>query len=294
MQVSSNIREFNARESEKTTKSIKRSLTKTEILRLILNIIVVIFVLFPIIYAFVMSVKPSHELYDKTFFTAHPTLDNYKDVFKIAPIEGYIINSLIVAVIITVFQMVTAILSAFALHFLNFKKKGLLFAIIMATTMIPGETTIISNFLMISGWGFTDSFFGLVAPYLTSAMGIFLFRQAFKSFPMEIYEASKIDGASDLGFIFRILIPLSKPTIGALAVQSFLGAWNMYMWPLLITGSDRYRTVQIGISMLNSADSQSMLLMIAGVVVCMIPSLIVFMFAQKNMVKGLTTGAVKG
>ena len=294
MQVSSNIREFNARESEKTTKSIKRSLTKTEILRLILNIIVVIFVLFPIIYAFVMSVKPSHELYDKTFFTAHPTLDNYKDVFKIAPIEGYIINSLIVAVIITVFQMVTAILSAFALHFLNFKKKGLLFAIIMATTMIPGETTIISNFLMISGWGFTDSFFGLVAPYLTSAMGIFLFRQAFKSFPMEIYEASKIDGASDLGFIFRILIPLSKPTIGALAVQSFLGAWNMYMWPLLITGSDRYRTVQIGISMLNSADSQSMLLMIAGVVVCMIPSIIIFMFAQKNMVKGLTTGAVKG
>ena len=291
MQVSSNIKEINAKQKEK---SIKTSLKKTEVLRLILNIIVVFFVLFPIIYAFVMSVKPSHELYDKTFFTAHPTINNYKDVFKIAPIEGYIINSLIVSVIITSFQMVTAILSAFALHFLNFKKKGILFAIIMATTMIPGETTIISNFLMISGWGFTDSFFGLVAPYLTSAMGIFLFRQAFKSFPMEIYEASKIDGASDLGFIFRILIPLSKPTIGALAVQSFLGAWNMYMWPLLITGSDRYRTVQIGISMLNSADSQSMLLMIAGVVVCMIPSLIIFMFAQKNMVKGLTTGAVKG
>ncbi len=272
----------------------KESLDTGKIIRLILNVIVVIFVLFPIIYAFVMSVKPSHELYDKTFFTASPTLQNYKDVFKIAPIEGYIINSLIVSVIITAFQMVTAILAAFALHFLHFKQKGLLFAIIMATTMIPGETTIISNFLMISGWGFQDSFFGLVAPYLTSAMGIFLFRQAFKTFPMEIYEASKIDGASDLGFIFRILIPLSKPTIGALAVQSFLGAWNMYMWPLLITGANSYRTVQIGISMLNSADAQSMLLMIAGVVVCMIPSLIIFMFAQKNMVKGLTQGAVKG
>lgn len=272
----------------------KESLDTGKIIRLILNVVVVIFVLFPIIYAFVMSVKPSHELYDKTFFTANSTLQNYKDVFKIAPIEGYIINSLIVSVIITAFQMVTAILAAFALHFLHFKQKGLLFAIIMATTMIPGETTIISNFLMISGWGFQDSFFGLVAPYLTSAMGIFLFRQAFKTFPMEIYEASKIDGASDLGFIFRILIPLSKPTIGALAVQSFLGAWNMYMWPLLITGADSYRTVQIGISMLNSADAQSMLLMIAGVVVCMIPSLIIFMFAQKNMVKGLTQGAVKG
>ena len=291
MQVSSN-RNQSRMLNAKITK--KQSVDGSRVFRLILNIIVVILVLFPIIYAFVMSVKPSHELYDKTFFTANPTFKNYKDVFKIAPIEGYIMNSLIVSIIITVFQMVTAILAAFALHFLNFKKKGLLFAIIMATTMIPSETTIISNFLMISGWGFTDSFFGLVAPYLTSAMGIFLFRQAFQSFPMEIYEASKMDGASDLGFIFRILIPLSKPTIGALAVQSFLGAWNMYMWPLLITGADRYRTVQIGVSMLNSADSQSMLLMIAGVVVCMIPSLIIFMFAQKNMVKGLTTGAVKG
>lgn len=291
MQVSSN-RNQSRMVNAKITK--KQSVDGSRVFRLILNIIVVILVLFPIIYAFVMSVKPSHELYDKTFFTVNPTLQNYKDVFKIAPIEGYIINSLIVSIIITVFQMITAILAAFALHFLNFRKKGLLFAVIMATTMIPGETTIISNFLMISGWGFTDSFFGLVAPYLTSAMGIFLFRQAFQSFPMEIYEASKMDGASDLGFIFKILIPLSKPTIGALAVQSFLGAWNMYMWPLLITGSDRYRTVQIGISMLNSADSQSMLLMIAGVVICMIPSLIIFMFAQKNMVKGLTTGAVKG
>ena len=293
MQVSNNSISFLKSLNNKKTLR-KESLDTGKIIRLILNVIVVIFVLFPIIYAFVMSVKPSHELYDKTFFTANPTLQNYKDVFKIAPIEGYIINSLIVSVIITAFQMVTAILAAFALHFLHFKQKGLLFAIIMATTMIPGETTIISNFLMISGWGFQDSFFGLVAPYLTSAMGIFLFRQAFKTFPMEIYEASKIDGASDLGFIFRILIPLSKPTIGALAVQSFLGAWNMYMWPLLITGADSYRTVQIGISMLNSADAQSMLLMIAGVVVCMIPSLIIFMFAQKNMVKGLTQGAVKG
>lgn len=275
-----------------TSLKIKKKAPKY--IRLFLNILLVGVILFPIVYAFVMSVKPPEELYSQKFFTLNPTLENYKNAFEIAPIEGYILNSLIVSVIITVMQMVTAILAAFALHFLNFKKKALIFAIIMATTMIPGETTIISNFLMISGWGFTDSFFGLVAPYLTTAMGIFLFRQAFQSFPMEIYEASKMDGASDLSFIVRILIPLSKPTIGALAVQSFLGAWNMYMWPLLITGTDSYRTVQIGISMLNSADSQSMLLMIAGVVVCMIPSLIIFIFAQKNMVKGLTTGAVKG
>ena len=170
----------------------------------------------------------------------------------------------------------------------------ILFAIIMSTMMIPGEATIISKFLMVSGWGMADSLAGLVLPYLTTAMGIFLFRQAFRSFPMEIYEASKIDGCSNFRFVFQILIPLSRPTIGALSVSSFLGAWNMYMWPLLITGSDKYRTVQIGLSMLNSVDSESMVLMIAGVVVCMISSLIIFLFAQKNMIKGLTAGSVKG
>jgi sn-glycerol 3-phosphate transport system permease protein len=111
---------------------------------------------------------------------------------------------------------------------------------------------------------------------------------------MEIYESAHIDGCSDLKFIIKILIPISRPVIGALSVAAFLGAWNMYMWPLLITGSDEYRTVQIGISMLNSVDSQSMVLMIAGVVICMIPSLVIFFFARKNMIKGLTTGAVKG
>lgn len=157
MQTSRSLKVFSREKN--IEKSKKKKMNKSTALRLVLNIILVIFVLFPIIYAFVMSVKPGHELYNKTFFTAKPTLVNYRDVFKIAPIEGYILNSLIVSVIITVFQTFTAIFAAFALHFLNFKKKGLLFAIIMATTMIPGETTIISNFLMISGWGFTDSFF---------------------------------------------------------------------------------------------------------------------------------------
>ncbi|MGO1580855.1 MAG: carbohydrate ABC transporter permease [Peptoniphilaceae bacterium] len=264
--------------------------------RLLLNICLSIVVLFPLIYAISMSLKPASEIYvdNPSLFTANPTIQNYIEVFKLAPIEGYILNSFIVSIIIMLSQIGTAIIAAFAFHFLNFKFKGTLFALIMSTMMIPTETTIISNFLMISGWGLSNSYIGLVLPYLTSAMGIFLFKQSFKSFPMEIYESSKIDGCSNLRFVLTILIPISKPVIGALSVSAFLGAWNMYMWPLLMTGSDSYRTVQIGISMLNSVDSQSMVLMIAGVVVCMIPSLIIFLFAQKNMIRGLTQGAVKG
>lgn len=267
-----------------------------KMIRLILNILVVIVVLFPLIYAISMSLKPPNEIYSQTpsIFTANPTLQNYADVLNMAPIELYILNSFLVSTVIMVSQIGTAMIAAFAFHFLKFKFKGILFAIIMSTMMIPGEATIISNFLMVSGWGLSNTYLGLVLPYLTTAMGIFLFRQAFKNFPMEIYESAHMDGCSDFKFIFRILIPISRPVIGALSVSSFLGAWNMYMWPLLMTGSDQYRTVQIGISMLNSVDSQSMVLMIAGVVICMIPSLIIFFFARKNMIKGLTTGAVKG
>lgn len=265
-------------------------------IRLLLNIILAIIVLFPLIYALGMSLKPSSEIYSQSpsIFTSNPTIQNYLDVFEIAPIGLYILNSFLVSTVIMVSQIGTAIIAAFAFHFLKFKFKAILFAIIMSTMMIPGEATIISNFLMVSGWGLTNTYIGLVLPYLTTAMGIFLFRQAFQSFPMEIYESANIDGCSDLKFILKILIPISRPVIGALSVASFLGAWNMYMWPLLITGSDEYRTVQIGISMLNSADSQSMVLMIAGVVICMIPSLVIFFFARKNMIRGLTTGAVKG
>lgn len=281
------------------TANKKRNISQNnfgKFIRLLLNIILAIIVLFPLIYALGMSLKPSSEIYSQSpsIFTSNPTIQNYLDVFEIAPIGLYILNSFLVSTVIMVSQIGTAIIAAFAFHFLKFKFKAILFAIIMSTMMIPGEATIISNFLMVSGWRLTNTYIGLVLPYLTTAMGIFLFRQAFQSFPMEIYESANIDGCSDLKFILKILIPISRPVIGALSVASFLGAWNMYMWPLLITGSDEYRTVQIGISMLNSADSQSMVLMIAGVVICMIPSLVIFFFARKNMIRGLTTGAVKG
>ncbi len=267
-----------------------------KIVLLVLNIALVSLVLFPIVYALMMAIKSPVEIYsqNQSLFPKEVTFTNFIDVFRTAPIARYIFNSFVVSIIITFSQVFTAMLAAFAFHFLKFRASGILFAIIMSTMMIPGEATIISKFLMVSGWGMADSLAGLVLPYLTTAMGIFLFRQAFRSFPMEIYEASKIDGCSNFRFVFQILIPLSRPTIGALSVSSFLGAWNMYMWPLLITGSDKYRTVQIGLSMLNSVDSESMVLMIAGVVVCMISSLIIFLFAQKNMIKGLTAGSVKG
>lgn len=263
---------------------------------IVLNVIAWLIIMFPLIYAFLMAIKPSGELYDpnSVLFPQNPTLSNFVDVFDIAPIGRYIMNSLIVAVSITLLQITTSILAAFAFRFLNFKGKGIIYGLILSTMMIPGEAVIISQFLMVSGWGLTDSITVLIIPFIVSAFNIFLCVQALENFPYEIYESAKIDGCSDFRFAFMMVLPLIKPTIGAMAVQSFLAGWNMYMWPLLVTNDDSNRTVQIGISMLNSVDSQSLVLMVAGVVICMIPSLAIFIVGQRNMIKGLTSGAVKG
>lgn len=275
---------------------VKKFWNWRSIILLIVNLAVAGIVLFPLIYAISMSLKAPSEVYqqDASFFPESPVFSNYIDVFKTAPIATYIKNSLIVAVAITFSQIITSIFAAFSFHFLKFKGSSVIFAVILATMMIPGESVIVSQYIMVSGWGWVDSLRVLIIPFMTSALGIFLFRQALHSFPAEIYESARMDGCSNIRFIITILIPLLRPTIGALAVQSFLGAWNMFMWPLLVTNADEYRTVQIGVSMLNSVDSQSMVLMLAGVVICMVPSLLIFIFGQKNMIKGLTAGSVKG
>ncbi|WP_225742978.1 carbohydrate ABC transporter permease [Marinilactibacillus sp. Marseille-P9653] len=273
---------------------MKQNLTKFMLLGI--NIILVSIVLFPLLYAVTMSLKSPSEVYRSTFQFLPETwqFSNYRDAFNVAPLGRYIFNSFVVALAITGGQLVSGALAAFSFEFLDSKGKEVMFALVLATLMVPGEATIVSNYLQISQWGWLDSFPALIVPFLTSATTIFLFRQFFKSFPIALYESAKIDGCSNLRFIFQILLPLSKPAIGAVSVNAFINAWNMYMWPLLVSGSDKYRTVQIGVSMMNSVDSESIVLMLAGVVIVLIPSLLIFVVGQKSLVKGLFSGSVKG
>ncbi len=265
-------------------------------LRLGANVIVALIVLLPLLYAVSIAFMPSSELFTTDFnlLPSHPTWDNFSEALAKVPLMRFVLNSFLVAGLITVGQIISCSLAAFSFSFLDFKGKNLLFMLVMATMMVPGEATIISNYLTVSGWGWLDSYQVLIVPYLTSAMGIFLFRQFYLSFPISLYESAKIDGCRNLRFIVQILIPLTKSAIGAMAVYTFINAWNMYMWPLLVTGSDTMRTVQIGISMLDSVDSQSITMMIAGVVMIIVPSLLVFIVGQKQLIKGMFSGAVKG
>lgn len=298
--ISIELDSYNAEEVEKLHRLMNaRALRKKRIRKTVLvavNIIFALFMLFPLLYSVSVSIMPGDELFtmDLNIIPSHPTFENYIRAFTQVPLVRFILNSFLVAGCITIGQIITCSLAAFAFSFLEFKGKNFLFMLVMATMMVPGEAVIISNYLTVSSMGILDTYLVLILPSLTSAMGIFLFRQFYMTFPISLYESAKLDGCGNLRFIVKILIPLTKSAIGAMAVYTFINAWNMYMWPLLVTGSNERRTVQIGISMLDSVDSQSITLMIAGVVMIIIPSISIFIIGQKQLIRGMFSGAVKG
>ncbi|MCH3908296.1 MAG: carbohydrate ABC transporter permease [Sphaerochaeta sp.] len=263
---------------------------------LLLNIPLLSIILVPLLYTFAISVMPADEIYQSRLLPSAISWANYIQAFT-NPYYNFlrmILNSFIVSVSVMLGQMITCSLAAFAFAFLEFKGKRVLFLLVLATMMVPGEVTIVANYLTISGWGMLDSYSALIIPYLTSAMGIFLLRQYYLTFAKELHEAAMLDGCSDLRFLLSIVIPLSKPALGALGAYEFLMTWNQYLWPLLVTNSKQFRTVQIGISMLYDVDAESLGLMMAGVVIVVVPSLSIFVFLNKQLINGLMAGAVKG
>lgn len=264
--------------------------------RFLLNIPLMLVILVPLLYTISISVMPPDEIYGNHLIPTSVKFTNYIQAFT-NPYYNFprmILNSFIVSTTVMLGQMVTCSLAAFAFSFLQFKGKKILFIAVLATMMVPGEVTIIANYLAMAQWGWLDSYRALIFPFLTSAMGIFLLRQYYLTFAKELYEAAKLDGCSNLRFLTSIVVPLSRPALGALGAYVFLNTWNQYMWPLLVTNSREFRTVQIGISMLYDIDAVSLGLMMAGVVIVIVPSLSIFVFMNKQLINGLMAGAVKG
>lgn len=262
----------------------------------LISLVIGLIVISPILYAISVSFMTPGEI-----FTLPPKLlpkgfylGNYTLAINTVPIFRFIFNSFIVSIIVTLGQLITACLSAYAFSFYEFKGKNILFIAIIATMMIPGEAIIISNYLTISSWKLIDTYRGLVIPHLTSALGIFMMRQYFLTVPKELKEASVMDGCSSLKFLTRILIPISKPVSASLGIYIFITTWNQYMWPLLVTSKPETRTVQIGLSMLQSAEAQNFGMILAGIVLIILPSIFIFIIGQKQLIDGMTSGAVKG
>jgi ABC-type glycerol-3-phosphate transport system permease component len=196
--------------------------------------------------------------------------------------------------VVTVGQLITCSLAAYALAVLSFPGKALFFFIFLATLMIPWEATIVPNYLTVVGLGWKDSYQGLIVPFLASGFGIFLLRQYFMTIPRELYEAAVLDGCGRTRYLWNILLPLSRPALGTLAVYTFLNTYNQYYWPLLVTDSPEWRTTQVGITAFRSSEVALFNLQMAGTIIVMIPTLALLVIGQRQLVRGLTAGALKG
>lgn len=253
-------------------------------------------VAFPILFALGMSLMsgPEAASYPPHIIPHQLQLGNFALAMDTAPLGRFMVNSFIVSLIITVAQLVTASLAAYAFAFLDFPFKNVIFTLFLFTMMIPSESTLIPNYLTMRTLGWIDSYQGLTIPYMATAFGTFLLRQYFLTLPKELFDAASIDGCSRFRYLWSIVLPMSRPALGTLGVYAFITTWNQYLWPLLMTNSTSMRTVQIGIGMLQFQDAATWNIIMAGVVVILLPSILTLIIGQKQLIKGLTSGAVKG
>jgi sn-glycerol 3-phosphate transport system permease protein len=258
-------------------------------------------VLFPVYVAVVGSLLRPEQLVQRppALLPTDPQWGTYAEAWSGGHFSRYLVNSAVVTGIIVAGQVLTSILAGYAFAMLSFPGKRVIFVVFLATMMVPFEVTIVTNLTTISqGIGpveldWYDSYAGLTVPFLATGFGAFLLRQAFAQVPRELRDAAAIDGCGHLGFLWRVAIPLARPTIAALGVFSFLAAWNQYLWPLLVTEDDRLRTVQIGLKQLRSTQIDQANVTLAGTVLATLPLIALLILFQKHLIRGLTTGAIK-
>jgi sn-glycerol 3-phosphate transport system permease protein len=257
--------------------------------------VVALLVLLPLLFAFSLSLQGP--TISPTLLPDFGKLDwgSFRQVFSEEPnLTRWIINSFVVSLAVTLGQLITSALAAYALANMNFRGKIFFFFFFLGTLMIPWESTIIPNYLAVTRLGWKDSYQGLIAPFLAGGFGIFLLRQYFLTIPRDLYEAAVLDGCGYARYLWSILLPLSRPALATLAVYTFLNTWNQYYWPLLVVDSPEWRTTQIGITAFRSSEVTVYNLQMASTIIVMLPTLILLVLGQRQLVRGLTAGALKG
>ena len=255
-----------------------------------------IVVAFPLLLALSYSFMSESEIatFPPPLFPAAPSFDNYAKVLATIPIGRYLLNSFVVSIAVVIGQLITASLAAYAFSFLAFRGRTLLFFVFLSTLMIPWEATIIPNYMTVRDLGWLDTYQGLAVPFMATAFGTFLLRQAFMQIPRELWDSSRIDGASSFRFLRSMVIPLSRPALGTVAIYGFLSTYNQYFWPLLVTNQTLMRTTQVGVAQLRFEETLRWGLVMAGVIMVAVPTLALLVLGQRQLIRGLTAGAVKG
>ena len=256
-------------------------------------------VLFPFYWMILTSVK-SYGSYNAehvpAFFTLSPTLQNYRDAFTTVPLVGYLLNTLIFALATTAIMVVVSTLAAYAFARLDFRGKNLVFTLFLALMMIPSELVVITNFVTITNMDLRNTFPGLILPSVTSVFYIYLLKENFEQVPDELYRAAKVDGTSDLKYLWKVMIPICRPTIVTIIILKIIECWNSYVWPRLITDDPSYYLVSNGIQEIreNGFGRENIPAMMAAVVVISVPLIILFLVFRRKIMAGVSQGGIKG
>lgn len=275
----------------------QRRRTSSRIMGYLAMALAVVLIGMPIYSTVIASFKTSQEIYriPPTWIPLQPTLENYPEAWSGAPFARYYLNSFIITALGSAAEVFFAITSAYALSFLRFPRKNLVFLVLLAALMVPTEITIIPNYLTIARLGWVNTYAGIVVPGAAIAFGTFLLRQAFMALPYEVLEAARVDGAGHMRTLINIVLPIAQPAIVTMALLSIVAKWNDFLWPLIVTNTADMRTLPIGIYWLRNQEGViNWGVVMAGSLFLIVPVFIGFIWAQRYIVDGIATGAVKG
>lgn len=256
-------------------------------------------VLFPFYWMLLTSVK-SYGAYNSEyipkFFTLSPTLQNYADAFTEVSLGKYLLNTTVFTVVTTAVMLLVITLAAFAFARLEFRGKNAAFLLFLSLMMIPNELVVITNFVTVTNLNMRNSFSGLILPSVTSVFYIYLLKENFQQIPDSLYLAAKVDGTSDLKYLLKVMIPISKPTLVTITILKIIECWNSYVWPRLITDDENYFLVSNGIQEIreNGFGRENIPAMMAAVVVISVPLIVLFLLFRKKIMEGVSRGGTKG
>jgi len=250
--------------------------------------------IFPFVWMIVSSLKMPQDIYTLSLIPPEPTLDNYKQVLEKTEYIRWFINSLGIATVTTLSVAFFDSLAGYTLAKFNFPFRNVIFILILSTLMVPTEMLVIPWYMMSIEFHWTDSYWGIMFPGVISAFGVFLMRQFFSGVPNDLLDAARLDGFSEFRIFWSIALPLVKPAVAALCIFTFLGNWNAYIWPLIVTRSEEMRTLPVGIAFFSSEAQSSFHLIMAAASLATIPVLIIFIIFQRQIIKGIVLTGLKG
>ncbi len=278
--------------------SVKKRRRINAIIKEIILIAIAFVFIMPILLGLIMSIQPQSAIFSfpPKFYPVGFNWHNYQRAIQIVNFGRLTLNSAIMAVVITAGKVVTGVLAGYAFANFTFKGKGFLFSFLFATLFLPAETVmIVPLFKIMRQFGWVNTYWALTIPFMASATNTFLMRQHFKTIPKSLEEAAMIDGAGPMTYFIKVLLPISKPMISGMMIINFVYAWNLYLWPLIITMDDNMKTVQIGINMLMAADTaKNWGVIMAGTMIALAPTIAVFFILQNLFVSSLVHSGMKG